>query len=153
MAQLRPQLQKIIAKPDGLLTLAAVVVILTSLGQAVATVRELFASSKYVVQPLTMEYSATANVDAAHFTFTNLKEVPGYVCVKGTITNKSGKIVESVPVCTGELKPHSTISIQAPFQPGSVMVACGDEPDKYGNQHMNWDKCSFEMQDLSQKSR
>lgn len=58
---------------------------------------------------------------------------------------------ESAPVSTGEVKPRTTIVLEAPYQVGAAEELCSGSPDRFGNTHLDWSKCSFTTEKLGSK--
>jgi len=141
---------RVLAKPDWLFGLMCVSVLLGTGGMlSLEAIRS--AVRPLVAKPMTLTSASYATADRATFIFTNLTDVPGYACVKGVVASKADKTarVETVPVCTGELKPHSTIELVAIYPKGDVRDICTDPPDRLGLRQMNWSLCTFDSVDLT----
>jgi hypothetical protein len=137
---------------DALITVTCVVVILAVIGNAFETVSQHLAAAAAAAaaaakpsgpQPGHLEESAYTNAEAAHLTLTNLNAFPVEGCLRAIVTGKAGRTVVSVPVCTGEMKPRTTVVLVAPYRIGEVMKVCAGEPDRWGNPHLDWSTCSF----------
>lgn len=143
--------QNVPAKPQihWLLATACIVVILAALGAAFSTVREIAAEMAAIAKPGSMENSAYTNADAAHVTFTNMSSGTLYQCVRGVVTNKAGKSTKTVAVCTGDVKPHSTVELVAPYHVGEVRDLCSGRADQFGIKQLDWDLCTFDVEPAS----
>jgi hypothetical protein len=92
----------------------------------------------------TIPYTSYANVEGAHFTFTNMASFTQWSCVKGTLTNNSTRrSISSFPVCSGERAPHSSASITAGFR-GEIRDVCGKDSGGYLGRTIDWDTCAFQ---------
>jgi hypothetical protein len=137
---------------DPLAVIAYLVVICAGAGAALAALRESVAAARSIAVPFYMEHSAYTNVQAAHITFTNRTERAAYACVRAHVMHlASKKQVEAVVVCTGEMKPHTTVALEAPYPVGAVEKLCAGEPDRFGFARVDWDRCGFDLEDLSGK--
>jgi hypothetical protein len=104
-------------------------------GAAAAAARGDSAADKMLTQAVT-------NAMAAHVTFTNMQGFTMHSCFKGIVVNKwSGEKVESIVVCSGDVKPHSTVTVEAPYSPGEVERICRDENSRFGG--VSWERCDF----------
>jgi hypothetical protein len=93
-----------------------------------------------------IKQSAYTNGDAAHLVFTNLNPFTVETCVLGVVAKKGGGAqVKSVPVCTGEMKPRTTVVLEAPYPVGAVKDLCSGEPDRFGLRSLDWDRCTFDL--------
>lgn len=90
--------------------------------------------------------SSYAQAEAAHITVTNDGHATTWACFKAVISAHGGGSVASVPVCTGDIKPHSTVTIEAPFEIGAVAKLCPNE-DSNSIRAVDWSKCSFTLDD------
>lgn len=84
----------------------------------------------------------SSNAFRAEITVTNpsANEVL-YVCGEAIVTHKKTNLqARSVEVCTGPLRPHSTITLEAPYPTGAVEHLCTD-----GSGSFTWDACNFEV--------
>jgi hypothetical protein len=145
-------------KRDVLAVIAHVCIILFSVGYLVGQIRESLArAATTVVRPPEIgeiEEQAYTNALAAHFTFTNLNSFPAETCIRGVIREKNGtsKLAAfSAPVCTGEMKARSTVVLEAPYRVGEVEELCSGSPDRWGNTHLDWSKCSFTTEKVGKK--
>ena len=103
--------------------------------------------AKATAHPGPLEYSAYTNGEAAHLTFTNLGPLPVYQCVRGVVESKAtGNTTKSIEVCTGAVKSHSTVVLEAPYRIGAVQELCQGKPDPFGNRRIDWTLCGFEME-------
>ena len=94
-----------------------------------------------------MEDLSFANADGAHVTMTNMGDDVLYNCMRGVVTSKATRnTTRSVAVCTGAVQPHSTVTLDAPFRVGAVRELCSGKPDAFGNRHVDWDLCGFELE-------
>ena len=96
-----------------------------------------------------LSYTSNSSVEAAHATLTNRNGIPAVACLKGVVSSATtGTKVESHVVCTGEIKPYSTVAIDAPYRVGSVLEICNKQG--FGdNKLVDWSKCTFEMIDMT----
>lgn len=135
---------------DPLAVVAYVCVILATCGYGCQSVAHQISTAAEraaaTPRPGKIDNSAYTNASAAHVTLTNLNLYPVKMCVKGVITPRGGGPIESVPVCTGEMRPHTTIVLEAPYHVGAVEKACSSEPDRLGLTHLDWSRCDFEME-------
>jgi hypothetical protein len=113
-------------------------------------------------KPGSMESLAFANGEAAHITFTNPGTDTLFQCVRGVVKNKQGLTLgpggvastKSMPVCTGDVKPHSTVELAAPFPVGAVRDLCSSPSDplgpkdSLGSKQVDWALCSFEIEPM-----
>lgn len=144
------------ARPRGrnvLATLAYVCVILATAGYGCRSIREevAAAAAKATLDPAAFESSSYTNANAAHITLTNLKAYPLQTCIRGVIRTKGMKAerIETVAVCSGEVKPRSTVVLEAPWHVGAVEKLCSGEPDRFGNTHLEWDRCSYDLEPVN----
>lgn len=139
---------------DPLITATCIIVILAVVGWAFETVREKLAAAAAAARATAagpqagkLEELAYTSGEAAHVTVTNLNPYPVQSCFKAIVEGAEGS-VESVPVCTGELKPKSTTVLVAPYHVGAVEKLCEGEPDRFGNRHLDWSRCTFTTREL-----
>ncbi|RYZ14448.1 MAG: hypothetical protein EOO70_07665 [Myxococcaceae bacterium] len=92
-----------------------------------------------------LESRASTGAEHAELTFTNLGVRDLYACVQAKVTNKAGNSTESVVVCTGDIKAHSTVHIQAPYKVGAVLDLC-NKPGGFGKT-LDWSECNFTVSD------
>jgi hypothetical protein len=98
----------------------------------------------------TIPHTAYANVEGAHFTFTNMASFTQWSCVKGTLTNNStNRAITSFPVCSGELAPHSSASFTASFR-GEIRDVCGKDSGGYLGRTIDWDSCAFQTAEATE---
>jgi hypothetical protein len=113
---------------DPLVTITCVLVILAVAGYAFETVRQHVATAAAVAtrgsQAGKIEQDAHTNAQAAHVTFTNLNGFDVETCVRGVVTPKrgAGRVV-SGPVCTGVMKPRTTVVLEASYPVVSPRLA------------------------------
>lgn len=128
-------------------TVAKIVVILAGLevlgDGAVSTVQAM----KDHATPSEARLNSTSSASAEKMmaTLTNLRGVPMFACLQGKVTNKAGNSAETVVVCSGDIKPHSTVHIEAPFKVGAVLDLC-NKAGAYGKV-LDWSDCAFETVD------
>lgn len=66
-----------------------------------------------------MIWTSFANNNAAHFGFTNLTTETRVACTKGVVTATQSRVsIESAVVCTGEVKPNTTVNLDATWPKG-----------------------------------
>jgi hypothetical protein len=140
--------QSVPARPQihWLLALACVVVILAAVGAVLSAAREFALEMAANGKPGSMENHAYTNGDAAHITFTNMSAATLYQCVRGVVTNKAGQSTKSAVVCTGDVKPHSTVVLEAPYTVGEVRDLCSGQAGQFGIKQIDWDRCTFELE-------
>lgn len=145
-------------KRDALATVAYVCVILATIGYAFETIRQQVAATKAVVaqgpQAGRIEQSAYTNANAAHLTLTNLNPYSVEACVRGFVKSKRAGVagrVQSAPVCTGEMKPRTTVVLEAPYPVGAIEALCSGEPDRFGIAHIDWGRCDFDLEPVVSK--
>lgn len=150
-----PQTNLVTLRRDHLATFAYVCVILATFGYAYETVRQQVAAAAAAAaakptgpQPGQLEQSAYTNAQAAHVTLTNLNAFTVEACVRGVVTSRAGERAQSVAVCTGEMKPRTTVAIEAPYRVGAVEKICSGPADRFGMTHIEWDRCSFELESV-----
>lgn len=142
---------------DPLATIAYVSVILATLGYGLETAWQHLAaaaaSATKGARAGEVEMSSYTNAHSAHFTFTNLNGFPAEACVRGVVRpkGKAGPTAESAPVCTGELKPRTTVVLEAPYRVGAVESLCSGEPDRFGNTRLDWSRCEFTTDSVAGK--
>jgi hypothetical protein len=78
--------------------------------------------------------------------FTNLTSKAVEVCARGTILPKEDKTtrLESLVVCSGRIRPNETNSSFGPWKGGIAEDLCSTR-SRWGNTHLDWDKCDFEV--------
>lgn len=139
---------------DPLLTTACICVILATIGLAVDVVRQRLAMTAASMNPThevgKLEERAFTNAHAAHFTFTNLNAFPTETCVRGIVALRggSGRAV-TAPVCTGEMKPRTTVLLEASYGVGEVEQLCAGDRDRWGNFPLDWSKCTFTIEEIA----
>jgi hypothetical protein len=152
-----------------LLATASAVVIIASVGWVASTVwgivRELKHEQKAIAdeaqakaealekearataRPGSMERSTFTNGEAAHFTLTNTSDAPLFQWLRGVVEGKSdGHKAKSVVVCSGDVRPHSTVTLEAPYRVGAVQELCQGKPDPYGHRYIDWTLCTFDVE-------
>jgi hypothetical protein len=144
-----------------LVSVACWVVILAGTGEALSSIREVVGEVQLLVarpklNPTTetspreepMENSAYTNAEAGHVTFTNMSNATLHQCIRAVVRRKNGDgMARSVAVCTGDVKPNSTVVLEAPYPAGSVRNLCSRETaDRYGNYPFDWDLCTFDVE-------
>lgn len=85
---------------------------------------------------------ANSNAYRAEITATNTSahEVR-YGCAVATVTHKkTGLQAKSLVVCTGPVRPHSSVTLDAPYAAGAVEHLCKDDGGSF-----TWDVCTFEI--------
>jgi hypothetical protein len=144
---------------DPFLSFTCVCVVLAVVGNAYETVSQHLAAAAAAAaaaakpsgpQPGRLDESAYTNVDAAQITLTNLNAFPVETCVRAVITGKRAGTVMSVPVCTGEMKPRTTVVLSAPYPVGAVMKLCEGEPGQFGITRVDWSRCSFTIEPVKE---
>jgi len=95
-----------------------------------------------------MVWSSFANNNGAHFTFTNITPDVRVACVRGIVTATQSKIsIESLVVCSGEVKPNATVTVDATWPKGSPEDICNKE-STFGKT-LDWSKCEFTHSDVA----
>lgn len=95
-----------------------------------------------------MSWTSHANNNAAHFGFTNLTPEVRVACVKGIVTALQSKVsIESSVVCTGEMKPNTTLTLDASWPKGAPDDICYKE-NSFGKV-LDWSKCQFTHEDVA----
>lgn len=91
---------------------------------------------------------AYTSAQTAHITFTNLHSFTGSACVKAVVTSiATGRTIASMPVCTGEVKPRSTVSLEAQYSEiDGVKTLCPDNDSRIGG--VDWNKCDFALEEI-----
>lgn len=136
----RPKIHPLIAG-------ACVVVILAGLDAAITQAREQMHMEAAVGKVGAIEDLAWTSGEAAHVVLTNLTSATLYQCVRAVVRRKSdGTQQRSVPVCSGDLKPHTTTSLDAPYPWGTVKDLCAGKPDSFGVRALDWDLCTFDLE-------
>ena len=97
-------------------------------------------------QDLEIDSMATTSVELASVTLTNRHGFTAEPkCFAPVVTsNHNGKKVTGAVVCSGELKPKSTVSLLAPYSPGAVLAICGRD-EQFGRVP-DWSECSFTLE-------
>jgi hypothetical protein len=89
-----------------------------------------------------MLWTSHANNNVAHFGFTNLTSEVRVACMKGVVTAIQSKVsIESSVVCTGDVKPNTTMNLEASWPKGSPEDICYKE-GTFGKL-LDWSKCEF----------
>jgi hypothetical protein len=146
------RLQKRSGRTSGgqLVTLANVFVILIGVGLAYDAVRQAVVSTANAAVTRTdgeFKQSASTSADAAHVTLTNLNSWTMSTCVTAVVTSiKTRTTVRSVPVCTGEVKPRTTVTLEAPYSVGAIKELCPDTTNTF--RAVDWDKCTFDLEPM-----
>lgn len=85
--------------------------------------------------------SCTADMNGMQFFATNTSNARSWFeCRKGTLTNKKTKEqIETLPLCTGLMEPHTSIELRAPFY-GSALDVCRGE-----NGFLDWSTCDLAL--------
>lgn len=108
-----------------------------------------------LAKPGKLIYRASSSAQAANITLTNKEQFARYMCVKGVIASKkTGVKTESVEVCSGDLKPFTTVTLQAPYNPGAVHDLCSKtvfKPYIGETEEFDWDLCTFDIEDTTVK--
>jgi hypothetical protein len=100
-----------------------------------------------------LEISSFSSTDAALLTLTNRTKKNQFACLKGVITHNTSKNqVESLPVCTGEVKPMTSVSLQAPYPVGKVNQMCATK-NQFGVTAFDWSQCTFSIADVTALGR
>lgn len=90
---------------------------------------------------------SVTNAVAASTTFTNMRGFTMHSCFKGRVTNKTSRAkVESMVVCSGDVKPYSTVTVEAPYDPGEVVKLCQRDLEA----GLDWDLCEFTFVEIKQ---
>ena len=100
-----------------------------------------------VTKGQSVELSSLAATSTEHATVT-LTNTQGFTaeskCFAPVVMNTdNGKKVTGAIVCSGELKPKSTVTLLAPYDPGSVLEICGRD-ERFGRVP-DWSRCSFTL--------
>ncbi len=127
---------------------AYVMVILASAVYMGDTACEFLAGLKagVTVQSLDLNVMSSTNVDHASVTLTNPHGVTAESrCFVPVVIAKTGsKKVTGAVVCTGELKPKTTVNLSAPYEPGAVLEICGR--DQQFGRVPDWSLCDFTLE-------
>ncbi len=127
---------------------AYVMVILASAVYMGDTAREFLAAMKAgaTAQSLDLDSMASTNVDHASVTLTNKHGVTAESrCFAPVVQNTSTKKkAEGAVICSGELKPKTTINLVAPYNPGAVLEICGR--DQQFGRVPDWSQCDFTLE-------
>ncbi len=95
-----------------------------------------------------MNWTSHANNGAAYFSFTNLTTEVRVACTKAVVTATASKVsIESSVVCTGEMKPNTTVHLEASWPKGSPDDICFKE-STFGKV-LDWSKCELTHQDVA----
>jgi hypothetical protein len=95
-----------------------------------------------------LDMSAYSSTEAAIATLTNRKPFIQWACYRGQVTRKADREkVFSAVVCTGEMKPMTTVSLHAPYPPGQLHKLCSKEDRVLGIDRFDWDLCEFQFVD------
>jgi len=96
-------------------------------------------------QDLELASMAATSVEQASVTLTNTHGFTAEPkCFAPVVMNsQSGEKVTGAVVCSGELKPKSTVTLSAPYSPGAVLRICGRE-ERFGRT-VDWSQCSFTL--------
>lgn len=128
---------------------AILVLAVASVGSSALELVRSWTAAATKPRALHMASTAYANAGGAHFIFTNEDGFSKYACVRATLANKEGKTLTSLPVCTGEVKPFSTVVLESEFMGGNVDDVCFKETD-FGKQ-LDWSRCTFDTEDVTEK--
>lgn len=131
----------IVVKRDPLVVVTCIVVMLALMGQALDRLR----IEANVARTGNIDQSAHSTAEAAHITLTNMNNFTVEACFRGVVENKIRGRTESVAVCSGEMKPRTTVVLTAPYPVGDVEKTCPGEPNSFGIKHVNWEQCTFNM--------
>ncbi len=94
-----------------------------------------------------MAFTAFATNNAASFAFTNITSDIRVACVKGVVKSiATGIRLESLPVCSGEMKPNTSVRFDASWPKGNPEDICYKDT-QYGK-HLDWSKCTFDAEEL-----
>jgi hypothetical protein len=136
-------------KLPALLAVTCVFVIIASIGEVAGVLRAtiLTAAAPYG----SLENNAYTSASEAHLTLTNTTPTTRFACFRGVVKATSGRSapVYSAEVCSGDLKPHTTISLEAPYEPGAVDKICDSPEDRFGLRRIDWDLCTFTVEPVS----
>lgn len=133
-----------------LVTLTCLVILATAADRAW---REVTATVNAVATPKEGDVQSDAFTDreAAHITITNLTSGVRYWCVRAVVSARPGGTgtgrVESVPVCSGDVSPHTTVTLIAPYPAGKVFEMCSS-PGRYGRE-LDWSQCTFDIEPIA----
>lgn len=137
---------------EALAHLSIIVLTISFVGTAVLNwlAQQASRAAATAAQRGTIPNTSYANLEGAHFTFTNMASFPQWSCVRGTLTNlKTRAAIMSFPICTGELAPHASVTITSHFA-GDVRDVCGKDGGTFGRT-LDWDSCSFETGEATEK--
>ena len=131
-----------------LVQLTCFVIILAAGGAAYETIRQNIAAA--TVPFGSLEKTAYTNSSAAHVMLTNMTAATRYSCFRGVVKAVSGRAapVYTGTVCSGDLKPHSTVALEAPYDPGAVEGICSGPENSFGRRTVDWDLCTFELEQV-----
>ena len=95
-----------------------------------------------------MQWTSHANNNLAHFAFTNLTPDVRIACTKGVVTAIQSRVsIESSVVCTGDVKPSTTVNLDASWPKGSPEDICYKE-GTFGKL-LDWSKCELTHVDVA----
>ena len=126
--------------------IAVIVGVIAFLGNSALEYRRAAGAATAAAGEKMLTHSVT-NAVAASTTFTNMRGFTMHSCFKGRVTNKTTRAkVESMVVCSGDVKPYSTVTVEAPYDPGEVVRLC------QGNSEagLDWDLCEFTFVEIKQ---
>ena len=126
--------------------IAVIVGVIAFLGNSALEYRRAAGAAAAAAGEKMLTHSVT-NAVAASTTFTNMRGFTMHSCFKGRVTNKTTRAkVESMVVCSGDVKPYSTVTVEAPYDPGEVVRLC------QGNSEagLDWDLCEFTFVEIKQ---
>jgi hypothetical protein len=131
---------------DIVVIVAGVLVALYVVVYAIASIKDSVASGRNAPKPGAISFSAYSDVEAAHITFTNNTGAALYECAKGTVTNtRTKQAVSSTTVCSGDLAPHASLTLEAPYPRYALQSVCGGAPDSNGTRYVDWKRCTFDV--------
>jgi hypothetical protein len=96
-----------------------------------------------------MEMHAYSTAEFGRAVITNTSDTPKYECMRSImISDATAKSTSTIEVCSGTVPPHSTTTIEMPYDVGAVHTLCDGKPDGYGNRHIDWSLCTFTVEPL-----
>jgi hypothetical protein len=139
---------------DPLITATCVLLIVAVFGFATETVWQHVASAAaHATQGARageLEIRAYSTGNAAHVTLTNLNAFDSDLCFRGVVATKKGLgKARSAIVCTGIMKPRTSVFLEAPYDPGAVESVCAGETNGLGMRQIDWDRCTFTTEPVS----
>ena len=137
------------AARDPLVTVTCIVVLLVALGALAAGLNGLRTGLAEAARAGDAQQSAYTDGEAAHVTLTNLNPFAVESCFRAVVssaTASAGAPAVSVTVCSGVMKPRTTVALSAPYRVHAVSKLCSSEPDRLGMTHLDWSRCSFELE-------